>query len=280
MIGILRIRCPSPNYELKCSPLLSGGLSVMIIGGAGGRAEIRVRPKAKYESTECYATVRIPSSFFTAATQERESMNFRTLAREERADLAAFLKSLSPEQWEAPTLCAEWRVRDVVAHLLSYDELDRGALMQRFAKGRFVLDRVNAVGVAEYNRRSPEELAAFLDAHLEPSGLPAAFGGMVSLIDGTIHHQDIRRPLGIPRDIPPERLLATLRCALFAPAVRGFWRARGVRLVATDLDWSFGRGPEVRGRAEALLMTMAGRRGVVGELSGPGQPKLAHRLEA
>ena len=205
-------------------------------------------------------------------------MDFRRLAREERADLAAFLKSLSPEQWEAPTLCTRWRVRDVVAHLLSYDELGRGALMQRFAKGRFWLNRVNAVGVAEYSRRTPEELLAFLDAHLDPSGLPALFGGMVSLIDGTIHHQDIRRPLGMPRDIPPERLLAALQCALYAPAVRGAWRARGVRLVATDLDWSFGRGPEVHGPGEALLMTMAARRGVVGELSGPGQPKLATRL--
>lgn len=55
--------------------------------------------------------------------------------------------------------------------------------------------------------------------------------------------------------------------------------ARGVRLVATDLRFSAGIGPEVRGAAEALLMTMAGRRGVVGELSGPGQAKLAGRID-
>ncbi len=74
-------------------------------------------------------------------------MDLRTLARDERADLATFLKSLSPEQWEAPTLCTAWRVRDVVAHLLSYDELNKGGLIRRFAKGRFWLHRVNAVGV-------------------------------------------------------------------------------------------------------------------------------------
>jgi hypothetical protein len=71
-----------------------------------------------------------------------------------------------------------------------------------------------------------------------------------------------------------------LRSAWTAPAVRGFWRARGVRLVATDVDWSAGKGPEVHGQGEALLMAMAGRRGVVAELSGPGQPKLAQRIEA
>jgi uncharacterized protein (TIGR03083 family) len=205
-------------------------------------------------------------------------MTLRAFARAERADLASFLQSLSPEQWEAPSLCERWRVRDVAAHVLSYDELGPAGLLRRAVKGRLLLDRVNAVGVADYSRRSPEELVALAQAHVEPSGLPAAFGGMIALLDGMIHQQDMRRPLGMPRHIPPDRLRAALQCALFAPAVRGVWRARGVRLVATDLDWSAGRGPEVRGPGEALLMVMAARRGVVSELSGPGQPKLAEHI--
>lgn len=205
-------------------------------------------------------------------------MNLRRLARDERTDFAAFLATLSPPQWEAPTLCAGWRVRDVVAHVISYDELDGRALAARFAKGRFLPDRVNAVGLAEYHTRSPNELLALLREHLEPRGLPAAFGGTIALVDGLIHHQDIRRPLEMPRPVPAERLLPALRCALIAPVIRGFWRVRGVRLVATDLDWSAGIGPEVRGPAEALLMAIAGRRSVLGELSGPGQRKLAYRI--
>jgi hypothetical protein len=51
-----------------------------------------------------------------------------------------------------------------------------------------------------------------------------------------------------------------------------------VRLVATDLRFSAGAGPQVRGAAEALLMTMAGRRGVVDERHGPGQARLAGRI--
>ncbi len=145
-------------------------------------------------------------------------MDLKPLARDERADLAEFLATLSPEQWEAPTLCAGWRVRDVVAHMLSYDELDGRGLVTRFAKGRFLPNRVNAVGLAEYNTRSPEDLLALLKDHLEPCGLPAAFGGMVALVDGIIHHQDIRRPLGPPRNIPAERLLPALRCAPGRPS--------------------------------------------------------------
>lgn len=205
-------------------------------------------------------------------------MDAMDLARQEREEFAALLADFSPEQWEAPTLCDRWRVRDVVAHVISYDELDRLGLLGRFAKGRFLLNRINAVGVADYASRPPQELSELMRIHAEPSGLPAGFGGMIALVDGMIHQQDIRRPMGLPRDIPAERLLPALSFAVTAPTILGFWRTRGVRLVATDLDWSTGRGPEVRGAAESLLMAMAGRRGVVGELSGPGQAKLAGRL--
>jgi uncharacterized protein (TIGR03083 family) len=202
---------------------------------------------------------------------------WKNMARDERADLAEFLAGLSPEQWDAPTLCDGWRVRDVVAHMISYEELDGRALIARFAQGRFLPDRVNAVGVSE-NSRSPEELLALLNDHLEPRGLTAGLGGRIALLDGLIHHQDIRRPLGLSRDIPAERMLPVLQFARVAPPLRGFWRARGLRLIATDLDWSAGRGPAVEGPAEPLLMAIAGRRGVVHELSGPGQPTLAARI--
>jgi uncharacterized protein (TIGR03083 family) len=206
------------------------------------------------------------------------TVTLMSLARDERAELADFLQTLSPSQWEAPSLCADWRVRDVVAHVISYDELDGHALVRRFAKGLLRKGGPNAVGVRVYGTRSPDELVALLRAHLEPQGLPAAFGGSVALVDGLIHHQDIRRPLGIPRAIPAERLLTVLRLTWNNPRLLAFWRARGLRLAATDLDWSVGRGPEVHGRAEALLMAIAGRPSVVSELSGPGVQTLAARL--
>jgi len=205
-------------------------------------------------------------------------MDVKQLAHDERADLADFLDTLSPQQWDAPTLCQRWRVHDVVAHLISYDDLDTRGLLRRFTRGRLNPDRANAVGVAEFNTRTSQELLAYLKEHLDPHGLPAGFGGRIALVDGLIHHQDIRRPLGETRDIPPERMLPALSFALIAPPIRGFWRARGLRLVATDLDWSGGRGRLVQGPAEALLMAIAGRRGATEQLSGPGQPILAARI--
>ena len=207
------------------------------------------------------------------------AVDVRRLAREERADFAAFLATLSPQQWQAPTLCAGWRVRDVVAHVIGYDDLDTCRLLAYVIQGRLRLGRVNAAALARDHARSPEQLLALLTDHPQPRGVPAALGGRVGLTEALIHHQDIRRPLAQPRAIPPERLLPALRIALIAPDIGGLWRIRGVRLVATDLPFSAGIGQEVRGPAEALLMTIAGRHGVAGELSGPAQRKLARRID-
>lgn len=200
------------------------------------------------------------------------------LARRERTELAGFLAELSDEQWQTPSLCEGWRVRDVVAHVISYDELSRWATARRLLRAGFSLKRGNTIGLAHYESHTPRQLLDALNAHLTPRGLTTAFGGMVALVDGTIHHQDIRRPLGMPRRIPPERLAVVLRLALGAPPIKARQRAKGLRLVATDCDFVSGTGPEVRGPGEALLMTLAGRPGVASELSGDGQPILAGRV--
>jgi uncharacterized protein (TIGR03083 family) len=202
----------------------------------------------------------------------------KQLAREERADLAELLAGLSAEQWEAPTLCSKWRVRDVVAHIISYDDLGALGLAGRFAEGWFVPDQVNEVGVRRYASLTPDELLAELRSHLEPAGLTAGFGRRIGLVDGLIHHQDIRRALGLPRDVPTERLTEALPFARIAPPIRAFSRARGLRLVATDVGWDNGRGPVLEGPAEPLLMAIAGRRDAIDELSGPGKAALVKRL--
>ncbi len=205
-------------------------------------------------------------------------MRVVAMARDERAEMADFLESLQPEQWDQPSLCADWRVRDVAAHVISYEEHGTVDLVKRFAQARFRLHELNDVGVAEYNTRAPQELIRFLRQHLTPRGITAQFGGGVGLVDAMIHHQDMRRALDMPRTVPAERLRYALPFSVTAPPLRGFWNARGVRLIATDVDWARGRGPEARGAAEAVLMTLAGRRGVARELTGAGATILEQRL--
>jgi len=205
-------------------------------------------------------------------------MDTRREAEQERGELADLVDGLSEEQWAAPSLCEAWTVRQVVAHVVSYDELSLKQLARRAVRAGFSPDGMNALGVEEYGRCSPAELTSFLHGHLRPSGLASGMGGAIGLVDALIHQQDIRRPLGMPREIPDERLRFALGMALRAPVIRGFWNARGVRLAAEDLSWAHGKGPEARGAGEAVLMTLAGRRGVASELSGPGAEVLSRRL--
>ena len=205
-------------------------------------------------------------------------MDLIATAREERTEMADFLASLRPEQWDRPSLCAGWRIRDVAAHVVSYEEHGWADLIMRLAKARLRPGRLNEVGLAESAARDPRELVELLRQHLTPRGTTERFGGRVGLVDAMIHHRDMRRPLGMPRQIPAERLLCALPFAVTAPPLRGFWNARGVRLVATDLDWSRGKGPEARGPAEAVLMVLAGRSSVARELTGTGASILQQRL--
>lgn len=203
-----------------------------------------------------------------------------SLARAERADLIDFLGTLTPAQWETHSLREGWRVRDVVAHMFSYDELSVAGLLARVLRAGLVLARVNAAGVAAHADLGIDELLALAGRCRQPRGLTTCFGGRIALTDATIHHQDIRRPLGRPREIPPERLRVALDFARTAPPLGASSRIRGLTLVATDLDWSAGDGPVVEGPAESLLMAIAGRAAVAAELGGAGQPTIAERLRA
>ncbi len=203
-------------------------------------------------------------------------MNGLDMATAERTDLADLLATLTPEQWEVPSLCDGWRVRDVVAHVMSFDGVSLLGMLRRAVRGRIV--HINQVGIDELASLSTEQLLDKLRAQLRPQGLATIFGGRLALLDVTIHRQDIRRPLGVPREIPAERLRCVLGDSVRSPELPGWHLSRGVRLRPTDLDWSHGSGPEITGPAEAVLMAVAGRQGAVEELAGPGQPILANRL--
>ena len=75
----------------------------------------------------------------------------------------------------------------------------------------------------------------------------------------------------MPRDIPTERMRAVLDFGRVAPTIHAGRHIKGLKLVATDLDWTAGSGPTVEGPAEALLMAIAGR-----GVGGPG----THRSRA
>ena len=56
------------------------------------------------------------------------------MAEQERAELIALLRDLTDSQRNAPSLCTRWRVRDVAAHVVSYDELSTLATAGTFLR--------------------------------------------------------------------------------------------------------------------------------------------------
>jgi uncharacterized protein (TIGR03083 family) len=194
----------------------------------------------------------------------------RTLARLEREEFAELLESLAPQQWGMPSLCNGWTVLDVVTHTVAYLGQSRTRLLINMIRACGDVDRINAGQLREQAGRSPARLVELMRQGAEPSGAAALYRGRVGLIECLIHQQDIRRPLEQPRAIPEERLRVSLDYARVSPVIGGGRRTRGVRLVATDMDWSAGRGPEARGSGEALLLAMTGRAELLDELDGEG----------
>ncbi len=200
------------------------------------------------------------------------------LAEAERAGLLALLRGLTASQWQAPSLCSCWSVKDVATHVVSYDELTKPALLGTFLRGGGRFAKVNDVALRRYKGLATDEVLHLLARNLRPSGLTAGFRGGIALTDGTIHQQDIRRALALPRTIPEGHLVPVLDFALVAPTLPAKRNAKGLKLTATDVAWTSGTGAEVDGPGESLLMALAGRRHSLDELSGPGVPTLRTRV--
>ncbi|MGY1815547.1 maleylpyruvate isomerase family mycothiol-dependent enzyme [Blastococcus sp. SYSU D00820] len=198
----------------------------------------------------------------------------------ERSDLCDFLESLDEADWQVRSLCPAWTVHDVLAHLtLSHRQTLLATLVQVVrARGSFdAAEAAWARRLAAAHR--PAELIALLRATADVDHRVPLSGPLDPLTDVLVHGQDIARPLGWRREVPPERAVPALQHvwgnAFYGRADRRF---AGLRFVATDADWSAGEGPVVRGPAGSLLLVATGRAAGLAELTGPGRNDVAARF--
>ena len=202
----------------------------------------------------------------------------------ERAEFSDLADSLTPSQWDTQSLCTAWKVRDVVAHVTQGATTGAGESMKQMLKYGFRINKLLREEAQKAGAAPTDELRSELRATIgsrvrQPGVKPEGV-----LADEIIHQQDVRRPLGIARQVPPDRLRAAL------DEVKGYSgastlglvptkkRIEGLHLKATDLDWEAGAGSDVSGPAEALMMAMAGRSVALAELSGPGVDTLRERI--
>ena len=207
------------------------------------------------------------------------------LVATERRALADFLDTLAPADWDTPSLCPAWRVRDVVAHIVHGPTEPHAATLLAVARGGFRVNRVVAETARRWGQQEPAALVRRLREIVDDTRSPVFVTGTHVLADLLVHELDIRRPLRRSRPMTPEafRITADLMVGTGGPLAVVFAQpprrtVRGLRLVAEDLEWSHGEGPEVHGSAEALLLAIASRPVERGELTGPGASTLLGRL--
>jgi uncharacterized protein (TIGR03083 family) len=200
-----------------------------------------------------------------------------TAVQAERAEQVDLLASLTPDQWNAPTLCAGWRVREVIAHTTSPYRMSLGRFLLDMAKARGNFNRMaDRTARHDADRMSPEQLLAELRNNITHPWTPPGDGPRGALSHDVIHGLDITVGLGLDRRPPPERVglvLAGLRSknvAYFGTDLTG------VRLQATDLDWSYGDGTPVRGPAQNLLLLICGRKLLAGQVEGEAAHRYTH----
>jgi uncharacterized protein (TIGR03083 family) len=207
-------------------------------------------------------------------------VDVRAAIVDERRDLIAVLEHLDDAQWITPSLCAGWSVRDVVAHLVTpYVEPPMRTALE-MVRRRSVAGAMQAMA-ARVGQRSNDELLAALTDHVDEVFVPPAAGVGAPLTDVIVHGADIRIPLAIDVERPVTRVVRALDFVTSWRATPIFLpprRLRGVRLEASDAEWSAGEGDLVRGRAIDVLLGVLGRPVDRAALSGSGVSVLASRL--
>jgi uncharacterized protein (TIGR03083 family) len=200
------------------------------------------------------------------------------LIRDERLRLVDRLAAVQPDDWDTPSLCEGWTVRQVLAHLATPFLVSAPSMAVNVVRARGISAAMDTVA-KKLAQRPTQELLDVLkrnaDTTFRPPGLPLA----APLTDIVVHSADIRWALGDARrdwaDVA--RLRPVLDFVVSPRAWAGFvprGRTRGLRLVAEDQDWTHGEGAEVRGPSLALARGVLGRSDALALLRGDGAASL------
>jgi len=199
---------------------------------------------------------------------------------DERRGLADLLSGLTAEQRATASLCGAWSVQDVVGHLVVPLEVSTPRFVLAILACRGSFDRANDRLARQHAQRPFDELIELLRRKADKRFTPPGAGPEAPLTDLLVHGLDIRWPLGLQRQIPAERLQKSLTFLTTRPArsLVPTGALDGLRLEASDIGWTHGNGPTVRGSSEAVLLAMTGRAVALEHLDGDGAATLRGRL--
>lgn len=195
-----------------------------------------------------------------------------------RLDLADRLDALASDAWEAESLCADWRVRDVVGHVVWLAEATRSSATRDVVKTRKLPSAAIAQIGRDVGRRAPAELTQRLRAGAGGRFVVPTQPPVVAYADTVIHSLDILRAVGAPElDLGDRGGAIATAYRKLGPVFGLGRRPARVRFVATDGGWSVGPagGPVAEGAANDVLLAMAGRPAGTARLRGAGVASLA-----
>src|SRR4051794_19818084 len=119
----------------------------------------------------------------------------------ERKALAADLESLTDQQWNTPSLCAGWTVRDVLAHMTATSAMTPPKFFGKMIASGFRFNSFANKEIARESSGSPAETLAVFKQRADLSNHPPGPGD-TWLGEVLVHAEDIRRPLGISHTYP------------------------------------------------------------------------------
>lgn len=204
-------------------------------------------------------------------------MDTWNLIKTERLATADAFGELSDEEWDAPSLCDGWRNRDTLAHVVATAELTTGGFLGGLVKNGFSFNKMVTNDIKRVGADEPAQLIDRLrtaagGTNHPPGPVPAM------LMEIVVHGEDVAFALGRTIHHSTEGLLGTAEWAKTAqPLVGCRKRIAGLSLHATDMEWSTGTGPEVRGPLVALVLAMSGRKAALDSLTGDGVAILRER---
>ena len=199
----------------------------------------------------------------------------------QRLRLAALLDDLSEHEWQQPSLCDGWTVRDVAAHLTLQQLRARAAIAMML---RYRGDTDRAIRDCARQRAATLPTGQIIAAIRATTGSRRHNFGVTyreTLIDILIHAQDIAIPLGRRHPTPPEAAATavtriwTMRWPPPFPARRAMQQ---FQVTATDTAWTAGHGPQTQAPISAILLLSAGRLAALPQLAGDGAAELTARL--
>lgn len=207
-------------------------------------------------------------------TPMESELQTQTYAERER--LAALLSDLTERQWATPSLCAGWRVREVVAHITmpfrtSMPRFVAGLVAARFSFNRYA----DSVARRDGARMTLDELLGSLRDNIRHPWQPPGGGAAAALSHDVIHGLDITEPLGLP-PAPPKRIATVLTHA--QPRALAYFGVdlTGTELRATDAEFRLGTGSVVEMPVKDILLTVTGRRSTphegTGAVPAPARP--------